>query len=149
MDKKLYPKNWREVREAIKERAEHRCEVCGVEEGSIMVSRRTGRRYILYLHAAHLSENPKDTRRSNLRCLCPSCHMKLDRTQEAQERKSHHRRGYRLTTTDRLIKVMQVAGLTITETERGYDWAVDGLQGHATSAINAVADAIYHLRQQS
>ncbi len=148
MDKKLYPRNWREVREAIKERAEHRCEECGIEEGALMTSPHTGKRYILYLHAAHLGDNPRDIRRANLRCLCPSCHMKLDRTQEAQERKSSRRRGYRLTTTDRLVKAMQVAGLTMTETERGYDWSVDGLEGHATSAINAVADAMYHLRQQ-
>lgn len=148
MDKKLYPPKWREIREAVIERARRCCEGCGVEEGVIKVSPHTGRRYILYLHAAHLGDNPRDRRLSNLRALCPSCHMRMDRQAEAQERKSSRRRGYRLTTTDRLIKAMHVAGLDIQETEKGYDWQVDGLQGHATSAVNAVADAIYHLRQQ-
>lgn len=147
MDKKLYPHHWREVREAIIERASRCCEVCGIEDGTLMTSRSTGKQYILYLHVAHLTDNPNDIRKSNLRCLCPSCHMRLDRTQEAQERKTKHRRGYQITTTDRLVKTMLVAGLTITETECGYDWAVDGMTGHATSAMNAVADAIYYLRQ--
>lgn len=154
MEKKLYHKRWREIRESIKERADHRCEECGLEEGTIMISRHTGRRYILYLHAAHTGKNPKDIRKSQLRALCPSCHMKQDRAQESQERRSEgkplsqRRRGYQLTTTDKLIKAMRVAGLDIIETELGYDWQVDGLEGHATSAVNAVADAIYHLRQQ-
>ncbi len=148
MNKQLYPKHWREIREAVKERACHRCEECGVEEGTLMTSRHTGKRYILYLHAAHLGDNPRDGRMRNLRCLCPSCHMKFDRNQETQACKSIHRRGYRITTTDRLLKAMTVAGLTISETERGYEWQVDDLSGHATSAINAVADAIYYLRQQ-
>lgn len=148
MNKHLYPRNWREIREAVKERSGHSCEECGIAEGTLMTSRSTGKHYILYLHAAHLGDNPRDGRQRNLRCLCPSCHMKLDRRQETGTRKSSHRRGYRLTTTDRLIAVMNVAGLVITETERGYDWSVDDLSGHATSAINAVADAIYYLRQQ-
>lgn len=148
MNKKLYPRNWREIREAVKERARYCCEECGIEEGTLLTSRSTGKHYILYLHAAHLSDNPRDSRKCNLRCLCPSCHMKLDRKQETEVRKSSRRRGYRLTTTDRLIAVMNIAGLIITETEQGYDWAVDVLSGHATSAVNAVADAIYHLRQQ-
>ncbi len=148
MNKQLYPRNWREIREAVKERAHHRCEECGIEEGTLLTSHSTGKRYILYLHAAHLGDNPRDVRKCNLRCLCPSCHMRLDRKQETEVRKRSHRRGYRLTTTDRLLSAMQVAGLVITETERGYDWAIDDLSGHATSAINAVADAIYYLRQQ-
>ena len=147
MHKQLYPKHWREIREAVKEQADHRCEECGIEEGTILVSRHTGRRYILYLHAAHLSDNPRDGRTRNLRCLCPACHMRLDRHHESQERKSARRRGYQITTTDRLVAALAVAGLTITETERGYDWHMDDLHGYATSAINAVADALYALRQ--
>jgi|GEM_PF-6323153 len=71
MHKQLYPKRWREIREAVKERAHYRCEECGIEEGTIQISRHTGRRYILYLHAAHLGDNPRDGHQRNLRCLCP------------------------------------------------------------------------------
>ncbi|GHO51418.1 hypothetical protein [Ktedonospora formicarum] len=147
MDRKLYPRNWPEIRAAVIERAHSSCEICRVTDGTLATSRHTGRRYILYLHAAHLGDSPRDRRLSNLRALCPSCHMRMDRQAEAQTRKTSRRRGYRLTTTDRLIKAMGVAGLQIQETERGYAWQVDDLAGHATSAINAVADAIYHLRQ--
>lgn len=146
MHKQWYPKRWREIREAVKERAQHRCEVCGIEEGTIQVSRHTGRRYILYLHAAHLGDHPCDGRLRHLRCLCPACHMRLDRQHESQTRKSARRRGYQITTTDRLVAALSAAGLSITETERGYDWQMDDLQGHATTAIQAVVDAIYALR---
>jgi hypothetical protein len=146
MERKLYHKRWPEIREAVKERAGYCCEECGAQEGQILISKSSGKRYILYLHAAHLSGDPRDIRRCNLRCLCPSCHMRLDRSQEAKVRKTPRRRGYQITTTDRLIKAMHVAGLLITETDRGYAWEVDDLSGQATSAVNAVADAIYHLR---
>jgi hypothetical protein len=147
MHKQLYPKRWREIREAVKERAHYRCEECGIEEGTIQISRHTGRRYILYLHAAHLGDNPRDGHQRNLRCLCPACHMRLDRHHESQARKSARRRGYQITTTDRLVAALALAGLSITETERGYDWQMDDLQGHAPSAISTVADALYTLRQ--
>lgn len=146
MNKRLYPANWREIREAVKERAAHRCEECGAEEGTIMVSRHTGKKYILYLHAAHIDGFPGDPH-PRLRALCPSCHMKFDRRAEVQDRPSARRRGYQITTTDRLIRALQVAGLDVEETPTGYEWSVDGLEGRASNAVNAVADAIYYLRQ--
>ena len=57
------------------------------------------------------------------------------------------RRGYSFTTTDKLAKAVVVAGLELTETPTGYLWQVDDLQGKATCAVDAVADAIYYLRQ--
>ena len=134
------------MREAVKERAGHKCEECGIEEGTVLTSRHTGKKYILYLHAAHLDGDP-GAQEPRLLALCPSCHMRMDRQEEAQERPTCRRRGYSLTTTDKLVSSMAVAGLDIIERPQGYDWFVDGLEGHATSAINAVADAIYHLRQ--
>jgi len=44
--------------EAVKERAGHKCEECGIEEGTVMTGRHTGKKYILYLHAAHLDGDP-------------------------------------------------------------------------------------------
>jgi hypothetical protein len=61
--------------------------------------------------------------------------------------KSARRRGYQIATTARLMAALSVAGLSITETERGYDWQMDDLQGHATTVISAVADALSTLRQ--
>jgi hypothetical protein len=73
--------------------------------------------------------------------------MRYDRQEELTERPSARRRGYNLTTTDTLLNALHVAGLTLTETTSGYSWAVDDLHGKATNAINAVSDAIYHVRQ--
>lgn len=148
MNKHIYPNNWRELREACVERANRQCELCHAQEGAIVTSRRTGRLYILYLHAAHIDADPHNPD-ARLIALCPSCHMRQDRQQEMQERKSVRRRGYSLTTTDNLVRALSIAGLVLTETETGYQWAVDDLEGEATTAVHAVADAIYHLRQQT
>ena len=146
MNKRVYPPNWKEIRTAIKERAGWKCETCGLEEGTLQVSRHTGNRYIVYLHAAHLDADPTNAA-ARLAALCPSCHMKYDRHEELTERPSARRRGYSLTTTDKLIDALHVAGLTLTETPSGYRWNVDDLSGKSSNAITAVSDAIYHLRQ--
>ncbi len=147
MNKGLYSSRFlREQRQACKEQANQTCEVCGATEGEMRVSRRTGKRYILYLHAAHTAGDPQDTS-PDLICLCPSCHMRRDRQEESQERKSCRRRGYQLTTTDTLVQALCIAGLELIEQADGYEWHVDSLSGKSTSAVHAVADAIYHLRQ--
>lgn len=42
-NKKLYPKNWKRIREKILERARARCEFCGVENHTFRYNERTGR----------------------------------------------------------------------------------------------------------
>ena len=146
MNKRVYPPNWKEIRTAIKERAGWKCESCGFEEGTLQVSRHSGNRYIVYLHAAHLDADPTNPC-ARLAALCPSCHMQYDRQEELTERPSARRRGYSITTTDKLLHALHVAGLTLTETPSGYSWHVDDLSGKASNVINAVSDAIYHLRE--
>jgi hypothetical protein len=146
MQKGLYPENWKEIRESVKERAGWQCEICGIAEGTLQTGKTSGKLYIIYLHAAHLDADPQNPY-ARLVALCPSCHMRHDRREELQERVSTRRRGYHITTTDKLIKALSVAGLELTETADGYAWRVDDLSGKATSAVSAVSDAVYYLRQ--
>ncbi len=72
--------------------------------------------------------------------------MKLDREVEKAERVTQRRRGYSITTTDNLLEELQAVGLTIQEQSDGYYWQVDGKTGQATTAVGAVAQAIFYLR---
>jgi hypothetical protein len=70
----LYPKNWKKLALACKERANWHCEKCNVKHKSMRLSY-SGNLYPVYLAAAH-----KNHDRSNpnpvLICLCPTCHWK-------------------------------------------------------------------------
>jgi len=93
--RKQYPKNWEQLARQCKERAGNRCEFCPITQGKKRKSRRTGKRYTVYLHAAHANHdigNPTPI----LLCLCPTCHGRYDyryRRREQQialERLKHH-----------------------------------------------------------
>ncbi len=93
--RKLYPRNWEQLARQCKERADWKCEFCHVTQGNKRISKRTGKRYIVYLHAAHANHdigNPTPI----LLCLCPTCHGTYDyrhrmREQQInQERLKHH-----------------------------------------------------------
>lgn len=92
--RKRYPKNWEQLARQCKEQAGWKCEFCHIKHGAVRVSRRTGERYTVYLHAAHRDHdigNPTPV----LLCLCPTCHGKYDykyrmkERQIAQERMKH------------------------------------------------------------
>ena len=68
-----YPKNWKQIRNEILDRAEHRCEECGVANYSY---RHTTR---IVLTVAHLNHTPEDCRPENLRAWCQRCHLAYDR----------------------------------------------------------------------
>lgn len=74
----LYPPNWNELARACKEDAGWRCASCKIRHGSRRTSQRTGRRYVVYLHAAHVSLDDTRNPCPELRCLCPTCHGRYD-----------------------------------------------------------------------
>ena len=152
-----YPKSriWRELRESCLERANKQCEFvypngkrCARTDGEIRKSKHSGRKYFVYLHAAHSGNaNPNDLS-PELICLCPSHHLKMDRALESQDRVSQRRRGYRITTTDSLLVEIREAGIHITEESDGYHWCIEhlGLGGRATTAARAAGCALYQMR---
>ncbi len=94
--RKQYPTNWEELARQCKERAGKQCEFCHIRHGAQRKSRRTRKRYTVYLHAAHADHdigNPTPI----LLCLCPTCHGKYDyqhrirQHQVALERLKHRR----------------------------------------------------------
>lgn len=156
-NKAAYPEAriWRELREACLERANKQCEFvhpngkrCARTDGELRKSRHSGRKYIVYLHAAHSANSCPDDLNPELVCLCPAHHLKMDRALEAQDRVSQRRRGYRITTTDSLLVEIRDAGIEITEESNGYHWSLPhlGLGGHATTAARAAGCALYQLR---
>jgi hypothetical protein len=75
--RKRYPDNWDDLSWQCKERAGWKCEFCHIRQGRKRKSKRTGKRYPVYLHAAHRDHdlgNPNPI----LLCLCPTCHGKYD-----------------------------------------------------------------------
>ncbi len=146
---------WRELREACLERANKQCEFmhpngkrCARTDGELRTSKSTGRRYIVYLHAAHSANARPDDLNPELICLCPAHHLKMDRALEGQDRVSQRRRGYRITTTDSLLVEIRDAGIEIEEQSDGYHWSLPhlGLGGRATTAARAAGCALYQLR---
>ena len=146
---------WRELRAACLERANNQCEFvhpngkrCARYDGEIRKSKHRGRKYIVYLHAAHRANACPEDPNPELICLCPAHHLKMDRAVEAQDRVNQRRRGYRITTTDSLLVEIRDAGIEITGESDGYHWSLPhlGLGGHATTAARAAGCALYQLR---
>jgi hypothetical protein len=108
----------------------------------------SGRKYFVYLHAAHSANARPDDPNPELICLCPAHHLKMNRALETQDWVSQRRRGYRITTTDSLLVEIRDAGIEITEESDGYHWSLVylGLGGHATTAARAAGCALYQLR---
>ena len=107
-NKKLYPKNWKEIRQQILERAGHKCEFCGVEN-HVIGFRLPGGGFVkcandktveflkkypmgtklirIVLTIAHLDHDPTNNNPSNLRALCQRCHLHYDKEHHAETRK--------------------------------------------------------------
>lgn len=104
-NKKLYPENWKEIREQILKRADNKCEFCGVEnyaegyrdkEGQFIKSVGTqqeadeldGEKIIrIILTIAHLDHNPQNNDPNNLRALCQKCRNNYDKEHRKETRK--------------------------------------------------------------
>ena len=106
-NKKLYPKNWKEIRERILERANNRCEFCGLENNAEGFRMNDGRFirtagdevmqrfahafnhkiFKVVLTIAHLDHNPENNSPENLRALCQKCHLNYDKEHHAETRR--------------------------------------------------------------
>lgn len=74
----MYPPNWKELARAVKEQAGYRCERCHIRQGATRKSKRTGKRYHVWLHAAHVQLHDTRNPYPPLKCLCPTCHGRYD-----------------------------------------------------------------------
>lgn len=106
-NKKLYPKNWKQIRENILQRANNRCEFCGVinykegyrnSDGEFIESEGMqqeadildGEKIIrIVLTVAHLDHNPQNNNPDNLRALCQKCHLNYDKAHHLETRRKN------------------------------------------------------------
>lgn len=93
-NKKLYPKNWKQISEYIRfVRAENRCENCGAINHS-WLHQHTRKHCLpeedfavkIVLTVAHLDHDPTNNDHSNLMALCQKCHNSYDATHRANTR---------------------------------------------------------------
>jgi 5-methylcytosine-specific restriction endonuclease McrA len=88
-NKARYPKNWKQIREQILERANNCCEFCGVANHSHRFNEKTGKYVTIVLTIAHMNEIIEDVRPENLRALCQRCHNQYDAKMRARHRKEN------------------------------------------------------------
>ena len=139
----LYPDDFRRLARACLERADYRCEDCRVRQGTWRISRRSHEFYIVYLHAAHVHHDPHNPD-SELRALCPSCHLKYDRRTEGP-RIAPRRQGYPVVTVARLLLEARAAGLSITPDGDRFSWQIGSLKGQACDVLDAIGSALHWL----
>lgn len=68
-NKSRYPKDWKQIRLRILERAGNRCEFCGVENHTYRLNPVTGKEACIVLTIAHLDHTPENCDPANLRAL--------------------------------------------------------------------------------
>ncbi len=73
-NKKLYPKNWKELSAWVRLKAGNKCEMC--DSHNHKPHPITGSMVVLTVH--HLDFNPKNNEEYNLMALCQRCHNRLD-----------------------------------------------------------------------
>ena len=86
MDKKRYPKNWREIATAVKDAAGWKCQQCGKQCRKPGEPLDTHRRTLTVHHIDHMPENCDA---SNLIALCAPCHLRADAKHHAETRIGH------------------------------------------------------------
>ena len=86
-----YPKDWKQIRATILDRAGHRCEWtdCGVSNGA--TNPRTGSRVVLTI--AHLDHTPENCDPSNLMAMCQQHHLAYDQHHHQQNAYETRRQG--------------------------------------------------------
>ncbi len=99
-NKKRYPKNWKEIREKIRSRANNKCEWCGVVNHSwinrfsreicLQDEDNTIRVVCTVAHLDHIPENCDD---DNLAFLCQKCHNNYDKVHRQATRKKTKNRN--------------------------------------------------------
>ena len=100
-NKKLYPKNWKQISEYIRfERAKNKCEFCGVVNYSFVdkITRDIKLEHEdnvvqIILTVAHLDHNPSNCDYANLKALCQKCHNNYDRPHRNHTRLNNKNKG--------------------------------------------------------
>lgn len=134
MNRKNYPKNWDQIRQRILARAEHRCEVCGVQNYTVgyrignsqhIVPLIVGEEYseanalryrmqeamqrkliVVRLTVAHLDHDEwnEDIQDERLACLCEKHHFNYDQ-EDNQNRKAYGKQYRRLQIEINFLKI--------------------------------------------
>ena len=103
--KALYPDNWPEVRERIRNRAGDKCEKCGVKNHAVGYRTGPDGRFVeedgwsylpddcdklisIVCTTAHLDHDPANCSDDNLRFWCQQCHNRYDAKHRAAGRKA-------------------------------------------------------------
>lgn len=89
----LYPPNWKELARACKERADWKCEECGVEHGTIRIGRKKKRPYKVRLSATHPDNDPENPN-PRLIALCELHHLRCDITIHVEHCKKTKQQKY-------------------------------------------------------
>jgi protein-arginine kinase activator protein McsA len=88
MNMGVYPKNWDDIRERIKKRAGYVCE--GTPQypncNAIQGKKHPDTDNIVYLQVAHMDHDTTNNVDSNLRALCPRCHLTYDIEHHKQQK---------------------------------------------------------------
>jgi hypothetical protein len=99
-NKDLYPENWMEIRERIRERAGDKCEKCGVVNHS-WINRFTREICLqdeedairVVCTTAHLDHDPRNCADENLRFWCQRCHNQYDVKHRKETRHTSRMKG--------------------------------------------------------
>ena len=84
MEKARYPTNWKDIANAVKERAGWICQKCGKQCRKPSEPFDTHKRT---LTVAHLDHMPEHCTEDNLMAMCAPCHLKYDAQQHADSRR--------------------------------------------------------------
>jgi len=138
----IYPRDWEQLRLDCLQKAHYTCEHCGIKDGTILQSKRSGRPSIVYLHAAH-ADNDINNPTPALVALCPRCHMRHDRQQANGSRRS----GYgKLISTENLARAVRESGLLMWVENDGLHWSIREYHGVASDPLEAVVQALSFLQ---
>lgn len=85
-NKSRYPKDWKQIRSSILDRANNCCEFCGRRNHTWYWNENTKRMVRVVLTIAHLDHTPENCAPSNLRALCQRCHLRYDAEHHKQTR---------------------------------------------------------------
>lgn len=106
-NKKLYPRNWKQIRTEILQRSQNKCEFCGVSNHSWGYRDKDGKFHLsegmqqeadaldgekiiqIVLTVAHLDHDPQNNNPENLRALCQRCHLRHDIEQHRESRRNN------------------------------------------------------------
>lgn len=84
MDPRLYPPDWPEIAERLKQAADYTCQTCGAQRGQ-QVANRHGQLVPVQIGVAHLDHDPWN-KHARLQVLCRTCHIRYDAAQARRKR---------------------------------------------------------------